>query len=166
MKENPIYTQMRIGRNYKDFKIIKIKTMRSTNNNDKYGNAFNEQQRITKFGEILRKFKLDELLQLLNILKGEMNFFGPRPETPKLISIIDKKNTDIILSIKPGLFSYSSVKYFYEELEIKKNKTTESDYFGKLLKDKIKLNIKFVKDKSLLVNLYILINLFKKIFYK
>ena len=57
-------------------------------------------------------------MQLLNILKGN-EFFGPRPETPNLISIIDK-NTDIILSIKPGLFSYSSVKYFYEELEIKK----------------------------------------------
>ena len=53
MRENPIYTQIRIGKNYKDFKIIKIKTMRSTDNNDKYGNAFNEQKRITKFGEIL-----------------------------------------------------------------------------------------------------------------
>ena len=166
LKENPIFVQERIGKNFKIFNLIKIKTMKSTTNIDKFGNAFTEQHRIKYFGKILRKYKLDELLQLINILKGDMNIYGPRPETKDLIKSLKKNDSKIIVSVKPGLLSYSSIKYFYEEEIISKNNINEKEYFNKILSDKIKLNKAYIKEKNLIVNILIFFKILKKIFYK
>jgi lipopolysaccharide/colanic/teichoic acid biosynthesis glycosyltransferase len=144
-KSNGMFFQIRIGENGKPFKIYKIKTMYSSK-----GTTITtaNDNRITKYGKIFRKYKIDELPQLWNVLIGDMSFVGPRPDVP---GYADKLEGDdrIILSIKPGITGPASLKYKNEE-EILAKVDNPVEYNDKVIwPDKVKINKEYIKNWSL-----------------
>ena len=144
-KSNGIFSQIRVGENGKLFKIYKIKTMR-----DKKGTTITtaNDDRITKSGRVFRKYKVDELPQLWNVLIGDMSFVGPRPDVP---GYADKLEGDdrMILSIKPGITGPASLKYKNEE-EILANVKDPKKYNDEVIwPDKVRINKEYIKNWSL-----------------
>ena len=135
-KSNGLFFQNRIGRYGKRFAIFKIKTIRS-----KTGH-------ISKFGRLLRKSKLDELPQLLNVLKGEMSFVGPRPDIPGYYDVLEGEDKKI-LNLKPGLTSEASLKYFNEEQILKEQRNPLEYNDSILFPDKVKMNLNYYYIHSL-----------------
>jgi lipopolysaccharide/colanic/teichoic acid biosynthesis glycosyltransferase len=144
-KSNGMFSQIRIGENAKPFKIYKIKTM--TSSKDTTITTANDN-RITKYGKFFRKYKIDELPQLWNVLIGDMSFVGPRPDVP---GYADKLEGDdrIVLSIKPGITGPASLKYKHEE-EILAKVDNPVEYNDKVIwPDKVKINKEYIKNWSL-----------------
>ena len=141
-----IFRQIRIGMNFEEFIIYKFRTMDIQTNN----NAFNsgENKEVNNWGKFLRKTKLDELPQLVNVIKGDMRFIGPRPEVPEFV---DKKTFTFLNTIKPGLSGYSSI-LFRNESEIW-SMIESDDPYKEILKIKIGLDRYYVNKKSFLQDL-------------
>ncbi|MGL5577301.1 MAG: sugar transferase, partial [Sarcina sp.] len=112
--ESGFFTQTRVGMNGKEFKILKIKSMSSKVKFDTTVTT-NNDPRITKLGRFFRKTKIDELPQLMNVLKGEMSFVGPRPDVKSLVETLNKNDKEIFLSVRPGITGPASLKYKDEE---------------------------------------------------
>lgn len=110
-----IYSQERIGENNKPFKIYKFRSMRSDSEKDGPAWAKEKDNRVTKFGNIMRKTRIDELPQLYNVIVGEMSFVGPRPERQFFIDTLEKEIPYYNLRhiVKPGLTGWAQVKYPY-----------------------------------------------------
>jgi lipopolysaccharide/colanic/teichoic acid biosynthesis glycosyltransferase len=144
-KSNGFFVQKRVGENGRLFNIIKIKTMYEnkgstiTTANDK---------RITKSGRFFRKYKIDELPQLINILKGDMSFVGPRPDVPGYADKLTGEDR-IILSVKPGITGPATLKYKNEE-EILAGVDDPVKYNNEIIwPDKVEINKKYIKNWSL-----------------
>lgn len=159
-----IYQGLRTGLNSKTFMIYKFRTMiHSLEENNDLVTAKNDI-RITPLGLILRKYKLDELPQLVNVLKGEMSFVGPRPEVPIYTSLYNKEE-QIILSVKPGITDFSSI-FFVQLADVvgsNNNKKEFTNNIEEVLKVKNKLRIKYVKERSFITDLKILFKTFIKL---
>ena len=121
--------------------------------------------RITSTGKWLRKSKLDELPQLLNILKGEMSFVGPRPEVRKYVDLYNEQQKQV-LSVRPGLTDYASIEYVNENEILAKYADPEKAYIEAIMPEKLKLSMKYIKEKNLFVDLKIIFRTIGKIFYK
>jgi lipopolysaccharide/colanic/teichoic acid biosynthesis glycosyltransferase len=144
-KSNGMFSQIRIGENGKPFKIYKIKTMYSSK-----GTTITtvNDNRITKYGKIFRKYKIDELPQLWNVLIGDMSFVGPRPDVSGYADKLEGKDR-IVLSIKPGITGPASLKYKNEE-EILAKVDNPIEYNDKVIwPDKVKINKEYIKNWSL-----------------
>ena len=145
-KSNGFFLQKRVGENGKPFTIIKIKTMKSDVQGSTVTTA--NDSRITKSGKFFRKYKIDELPQLYNILKGDMSFVGPRPDVPGYADRLQGEDR-IILSIKPGITGAATIKYKNEE-ELLAKIENPKEYNDKIIwPDKIKLNKEYIKNWSL-----------------
>jgi lipopolysaccharide/colanic/teichoic acid biosynthesis glycosyltransferase len=143
-KSNGFFLQKRVGKEGKMFTIIKIKTMYL-----KDGNTITtaNDKRITKSGKIFRKFKIDELPQLINVLKGDMSFVGPRPDVPGYADKLEGEDR-IILSIRPGITGPAQLKYKNEE-EILANVDNPKKYNDEVIwPDKVKINKEYIKNWS------------------
>ena len=148
------YTQKRVGRDGKIFTIIKFRSM-TTTHKDNNTITIGGDIRITKFGKILRRFKLDELPELLNILKGEMSFVGPRPDLPGYADKLKDENRKI-LALKPGITSQASLKYANEE-EILANEDNPINYNNEVIyPDKIKMNLDYYYNHNLWIDIKII----------
>ena len=144
-KSNGFFLQKRVGENGKLFTIIKIKTM-YPNNGSTVTTA--NDNRITKSGKIFRKYKIDELPQLINVLKGDMSFVGPRPDVPGYADKLEGEDR-IILSVKPGITGPATLKYKNEE-EILANVDDPVKYNNEVIwPDKVKINKEYIKNWSL-----------------
>lgn len=152
-----LYQQIRVGKNKKKFNIYKFRTMKI--NKDKEMDF--SGKKITKIGEYLRKYKLDEVPQIINVLKNEMSIVGPRPEIVSYVKKSDQKKWNEILKFKPGLTDLASIEFRNEEKLLKKSKNPRKLYLNKILPRKLNLNIKYLKNKNTLYDLKIL---FKTIF--
>jgi len=153
-KENGFFLQKRVGENGKLFTIIKIKTMKSGNIDSTITTA--DDPRITKSGKIFRKLKIDELPQLINVLKGDMSFVGPRPDVPGYADRLEGEDR-IILSVKPGITGPATLKYRNEE-EILAKVENPREYNDKVIwPDKVKINKEYIKNWSLKEDIKILI---------
>ncbi len=143
-----IYVQKRVGRNNVDFNMYKFRTMRV--NADKLGQLTigGRDKRITPAGYYLRKFKLDELPQLLNVLKGDMSFVGPRPEVRKYVDMYTADQL-IVLTVRPGITDYASVKYKNENELLQKAPNPEEYYINVIMPHKIELNKHYIYNKTL-----------------
>jgi lipopolysaccharide/colanic/teichoic acid biosynthesis glycosyltransferase len=140
-----LYKQSRIGLNGVEFSVYKFRTMRL--NSDKLGfiTVGGRDPRVTPIGYYLRKYKLDELPQLINVLIGDMSLVGPRPEVKKYVDLytLDQRK---VLSIRPGITDWASI-YYRDENEILGNSTDpEKDYIEKVMPDKLKLNLIFIEN--------------------
>ena len=119
-------------------------------------------KRVTKIGKILRKYKVDELPQLINILKGEMSFVGPRPEVKKYVELY-KPEYEKLLKIRPGITDPSSIRYSKEESVLSLSKNWEADYVKWILPEKIKLSSHYVDNHNLLTDLTLILKTIFKI---
>jgi len=138
-----MFIQERIGRNAIPFYIYKFRTMTG---NYKSSITTSEMQ-ISKFGSILRKYKIDELPQLINILQGKMSFVGPRPDTKEMYENLTE-NEKLFLSIKPGITGLAQIKYRNEE-EILSKQINPIEYYKNIIwKDKVFLNNEYTKNGS------------------
>ena len=155
------YFQERIGKGGHAFKLIKFRTMRT--NSKGLQITLDKDPRITGIGSVLRKYKLDELPQLLNIFFGQMSFVGPRPEVRKYVELYTAEEKKII-SIKPGLTGLDSLNYS-QESELLKNKIEpEHTYITEILPEKIKLNLVYLEKRSFGYDISIILATIKKIF--
>ena len=156
------YFQRRVGKNWKEFNIIKFRTM--VNGADKLGPGIsvNNDSRITKIGKVLRKFKLDELPQFINVLKGEMSLVGPRPELLKYANNFSLEYSKI-LSVKPGISDFASIAYKDEARLLDKDGDSEEIYLEKILPEKIKLYNKYIEEMNFFIDIKILLLTIKAI---
>lgn len=155
------FIQERIGKNFKPFNLYKFRTMIVDASQKGFSITAGGDSRITKIGRFLRKTKIDELPQLINVLKGEMSFVGPRPEMQKYVEIFKEEYKEI-LKVKPGITDTASLNYRDEESVLKDKENPEEYYINVLLPEKIKLSKEYIKSASLTFDLkLIFLTLFK-----
>ncbi len=162
-KGDVFFFQTRVGKNNRDFRMIKFRTMFSNSENKGLLTIGNTDTRITKTGKWLRKYKFDEFPQLINILKGEMSFVGPRPEVRKYVDLYNFGQMKI-LSIKPGLTDYASLEYINENEILERYDSPEKIYIEKIMPEKLALNIKYINEKGGVTDLKIMLKTIRKIF--
>lgn len=144
-----LYKQSRIGLNGAEFNVYKFRSMRL--NSDKLGliTVGGRDPRVTPIGYYLRKFKLDELPQLINVLIGDMSMVGPRPEVKKYVNLYTGEQRKV-LTIRPGITDWASIKYRDENLILGKSSNPEKDYIEKVMPDKLKLNLIYIHNYGVL----------------
>ncbi len=157
------YRQSRVGRYNRDFTLYKFRTMRT--DADRLGllTVGARDPRVTRVGYYLRKYKIDELPQLLNILSGDMSFVGPRPEVRKYVDLYNNEQKKV-LSVRPGLTDYASIAYINENEILEKANDKEQTYINEIMPEKIKLNMKFIQNPSLYQYFKIIFLTIKSIF--
>lgn len=157
------YRQSRVGRYNRDFTLYKFRTMRT--DADRLGllTVGARDPRVTRVGYYLRKYKIDELPQLLNILSGDMSFVGPRPEVRKYVDLYNNEQKKV-LSVRPGLTDYASIAYINENEILEKADDKEQTYINEIMPEKIKLNMKFIQNPSLYQYFKIIFLTIKSIF--
>ncbi len=163
-KGHVFYRGIRIGRHGKHFKIFKFRTM--VMNAEKLGgpSTADDDPRITKTGKFLRKFKLDELPQLINVLMGDMSVIGPRPQVPEDVALYTEEEKKI-LSVRPGITDWASIKYHNEGEILRGSPDPDQAYIEKIRPGKIKLELEYVRNYSFWVDLKILLKTIKTLFF-
>jgi lipopolysaccharide/colanic/teichoic acid biosynthesis glycosyltransferase len=143
-----IFRQWRVGKNNCDFRLFKFRTMNL--NSDKMGliTVGSRDPRITRVGIFLRRFKLDELPQLLNVLLGQMSLVGPRPEVRRYADLYTPALQTLVLSVRPGITDFASIEYSNENELLSKVKDPEHFYINEVLPAKIKLNLIFIENPT------------------
>ncbi len=156
------FKQARVGQFNKDFKIFKFRTMYV--NSDKLGllTVGNKDSRVTKMGYVLRKYKIDEFPQLINVLAGSMSFVGPRPKVRKYVNYYSKDDLQI-LNAKPGITDLASIEYRNESELIKKATNPEKKYIEEIMPAKIKLNKIYLSNYNIFTDIKIIIKTFASI---
>ncbi len=159
------YRGLRVGRFGKPFKIFKFRTM--VQNAEKLGGSStpNDDPRLTTVGKFLRQYKLDEIPQLLNVLKGEMSFVGPRPQVPEDVALYTESEK-ALLSVLPGITDWASIKFYNEGEILKGSSNPDQAYVEKIRPEKINLGLEYVKNHSLGMDLKILLMTFKTLFQR
>jgi lipopolysaccharide/colanic/teichoic acid biosynthesis glycosyltransferase len=162
--EGPIlFRQQRIGRGFRPFWIYKFRTMRKGPIADESQVTVGNDPRITRVGRFLRKTKIDELPQLINILRGDMSFVGPRPEVPRYVRLFEREYQEI-LTVRPGLTDLASLKYRDEAALLAQSENPEEEYRMRVLPDKIELAKDYLRQASLLFDLKIICKTFFRLF--
>ena len=147
-KGSVIYRQSRVGRNNVDFRLYKFRTMCVAADRGSLITVGADDARITRVGAFLRKFKIDEFPQFLNILKGEMSIVGPRPEVRKYVDLYTPEQMRV-LSVRPGLTDYASIRYVNENAILAASSDPEKTYIEEIMPDKLNLNLKYIDEQSL-----------------
>jgi lipopolysaccharide/colanic/teichoic acid biosynthesis glycosyltransferase len=157
------YKQVRVGKGGKDFYLYKFRTMRP--NADKLGllTVGGRDPRVTRIGYYLRKYKLDELPQLVNVLKGDMSFVGPRPEVRKYVMLYNDEQLQV-LKVKPGITDYASIQYSNENELLAQSENPEETYIKTIMPHKLALNMQYIKNPSVLHDIKLIFLTLKKIF--
>ena len=160
------YLQERVGRNGLLFKIIKFRSMITDQNHNSTITTVNDN-RITTIGKIIRKLKIDELPELLNVLIGNMSFVGPRPDVPGYADLLLEEDR-LILNLKPGITSLASLKYVNEE-EILSRVEDPIRYNKEIIfPDKVKLNLNYYYNHNIWIDIKVIfatiLHILKKIF--
>ena len=155
------FKQVRVTKNEREFKIFKYRTMRV--GSDKYSQiTVGKDGRITKIGSFLRKYKLDEIPQLINVLIGDMSLVGPRPEVPKYVALYTDEQKEI-LKVRAGITDYASIEFSDENDLLASEEEPEKAYIEKIMPKKIELNKKYLSEISILTDIKIILLTIKKI---
>jgi lipopolysaccharide/colanic/teichoic acid biosynthesis glycosyltransferase len=147
-KGGGFYMQTRVGLDGNDFKLYKFRSMASGSDKKGLITIGGNDSRITKMGLFIRKYKIDELPQLFNVLIGDMSLVGPRPEVRKYVDLYDSEQF-LVLSVRPGITDYSSIEYVDENILLGSVSNPEEVYIGQIMPDKIRLNMKYIQNKSM-----------------
>ena len=158
------YRGERAGKEGKIFKIFKFRTMVVGAEEMGGPSTPKDDPRLIKIGNFLKKFQLDELPQLINVFKGEMSLVGPRPEVKMYVDMMTPEERKTILSIAPGMTDWASLWNFHEGEILKGSPDPEKTYQEKIRPQKIKLQLKYVKNRSFLLDLKIIVKTILKIF--
>ena len=156
------YVQKRVGKDSQYFSLLKFRTMYI--NSDKKGllTIGKKDSRITRIGYFLRKYKIDELPQLFNVLIGDMSLVGPRPEVKKYVEMYNEDQKKV-LSIKPGITDYASIEYSNENTMLSISANPEQLYINEVMPAKLKLNLKYIEEQGLFTDLKIIFKTLEKI---
>lgn len=147
-KGGGFYTQVRVGLNGIDFKLIKFRSMAIGSDKKGLITIGGNDARITKIGLFIRKFKIDELPQLFNVIMGNMSLVGPRPEVRRYVDLYTSEQQEV-LKVKPGITDYASIKYANENEILGTASDPDIVYIQEIMPAKIQLNMKYIHDKNL-----------------
>ncbi|HEX5019644.1 MAG TPA: sugar transferase [Candidatus Binatia bacterium] len=158
-----LFKQKRMGKGFRAFLIYKFRTMKE--NSELIGRpiTIGEDPRITRVGRFLRKTKIDELPQLLNVLKGEMSLVGPRPELPRFVELFRREYAEI-LTMRPGITDLASLKYQDEANLMGQFTNPEEEYVRRILPDKIRLAKEYIDRSSIFFDLSLILRTLPKLF--
>lgn len=158
------YKSDRVGRNGKLFKIYKFRTMHQDAEDIRNSSSCpDDDPRITQIGRFLRKYKINELPQLINVLSGEMSMVGPRPQVKWAVDSYDDEEKKLILSVQPGITDYASIEFSNEGEILRGSTDPDKDYLEKIEPEKIRLELEYIKNKSLWVDAKIISKTLKAI---
>ena len=161
-KGGVFYRQVRVGKNGVDFKLFKFRSMKTGADKKGLLTVGGRDPRITKIGYFIRKYKVDELSQLINVLIGDMSLVGPRPEVRKYVDLYTVEQLKV-LSVKPGITDNASIAYFNENELLGKSSNPEETYIKEIMPVKLLLNLKYVNTFTVLSDIKIIVNTLKKI---
>lgn len=150
------YRQVRVGRGGKPFRIFKFRTMVVDADKKGLSITVGRDSRITRVGALLRKTKLDELAQLINVLCGQMSFVGPRPEVPRYVELYTPYQRQVLL-VRPGITDYASIAYRNENDLLAGADDPERMYIETIMPDKIELNMKYLREISPLTDVRLML---------
>lgn len=156
------YRQVRVGRNNQDFRIYKFRSMYT--DSDKRGliTIGGRDPRVTHAGYYIRKFKLDELPQLINVLVGDMSFVGPRPEVRKYVNLYTPEQMHV-LDVRPGITDAASIKYRNENDILTTQPEPERYYIEVIMQDKLRINLDYVANHTIWGDLQLILNTFSAV---
>ncbi len=149
--DNPgpiFYRQMRVGKDGKDFGLLKFRSMRIGADKESLITIGEHDSRITRAGYYIRKYKLDELPQLWNVLVGDMSLVGPRPEVRKYVDMYTDEQRQV-LTVRPGITDYASIEYIDENRILAQAEDPDRTYIEEILPAKIALNMRYIKHQTL-----------------
>lgn len=148
------YRQVRVGRRNRDFTLYKFRSMRVGADKGSLITIGGHDGRITHSGYYIRKYKLDELPQLINVLKGDMSLVGPRPEVRRYVDLYTPEQLHV-LDVRPGITDYASIKYRNEN-DLLENVDNPDDYYVRvIMPDKLAINLEYVSKHNLWMDLQI-----------
>lgn len=156
------YRQLRVGRGNKDFRIFKFRSMRVGADKGSLVTIGGHDPRVTRSGYFIRKFKFDELPQLINVFIGDMSLVGPRPEVRHYVEYWTPEQMHV-LDVRPGITDPASIKYRNENELMEKAEDPEKFYIGVIMQEKIKLYLEYVKNNSFLYDIGLIFKTFKVI---
>ncbi|MEG1311762.1 MAG: sugar transferase [Romboutsia sp.] len=156
-----LFKQKRVGRDGIEFNIFKFRTM--VTDAEKLGTqiTIGKDPRITNVGHFLRKFKLDELPQLFNVLFGTMSLVGPRPEVPKYVALYTNEQRKV-LSIRPGITDIASLRYKDENDILGKVDNPEEHYVDVIMQDKLSLNLEYIEKNNVIFDIGLILKTIMK----
>ena len=158
-----LFRQERIGMRFRPFQILKFRTMVQDSSSRGQSITVGDDPRITRVGRFLRKTKIDELPQLINVLRGEMTFVGPRPEVPQYVELF-RQDYEEILKIRPGITDLASIKYRDEAALLGNSENPEQEYVTRVLPDKINLGKEYIRRSSMFFDLTVILKTFLRLF--
>ena len=156
------YKQVRVGRAGKDFKLFKFRSMRVNADKGSLITVGGRDSRITRMGYFIRKYKLDELPQLLNVFLGHMSLVGPRPEVRRYVDMYSEEQLKVLF-VKPGITDYASIEYSNENEILGKAIDPEKVYVTEIMPAKLKLNLKYIDEQGMMTDFKIILKTIKKI---
>lgn len=151
------FRQERVGRFGETFRIHKFRTMRVDAERAGLQITVGQDNRITKSGEFLRHYKLDELPQLIDVLVGSMSLVGPRPEVPRYVAVYPEDVRKIVLSVRPGITDLASIEYRHENALLGASSNPEKTYIEEVMPAKLALNCQYVKTQSLWLDIRLIL---------
>ena len=146
-KGGGFYKQLRVGQYGRDFYVYKFRSMRMVADKKGLITVGGRDPRITRTGYFIRKYKLDELPQLFNVLKGDMSLVGPRPEVRKYVDLYSDEQKKV-LSVRPGITDYASIEYVDENTILGGASDPDKAYIEQIMPDKIRYNMKYICNRS------------------
>ncbi len=150
-----LFKQLRVGKNNQDFMLFKFRSMYTDAESKGQLTVGMRDPRITRVGFFMRKYKLDELPQLFNVLKGQMSFVGPRPEVRKYVNLYTDEQLHV-LSVKPGITDYASIQYFNENELLGQSDNPEQTYIKEIMPAKLSINLSYIQSNNIWTDLTIL----------
>jgi lipopolysaccharide/colanic/teichoic acid biosynthesis glycosyltransferase len=159
---SPFFVQQRVGLNGRNFGLLKFRSMRKNAESKGQLTVGMKDNRITRSGYFIRKYKIDELPQLVNVFLGEMSVVGPRPEVPKYVLLYNEEQQKV-LSIKPGITDFASIEYVRENELLSQSPHPEKTYIEEIMPAKLALNLKYVREQSFLTDMKIILQTIKAI---
>lgn len=159
------YRQERTGRYGRMFRIYKFRTMYPDSDRKGLLTVGGRDPRITRAGLILRRYKLDELPQFLNVLYGEMSIVGPRPEVKKYTDMYTEDQRQV-LNVRPGITDYASLEYIDENELLARSSDPEAVYIREIMPAKLALNMKYIREVSFLTDIRIILKTAKRMFFR
>ena len=151
------FRQERVGLNGQTFRIHKFRTMRHAAGAGSAELTVGDDARITRVGQVLRKYKLDELPQLIDVVRGDMSLVGPRPEVPRYVRHYSERDRAIVLSVPPGITDFASIRYRDESAMLGRSSDPDSTYVGKILPRKLRYYRFYVQRRSLLLDIRLIL---------
>lgn len=157
------YRQTRVGRYGRDFRIFKFRSMRVGSDKGRQITVGERDPRITRFGYFIRRYKIDELPQLINVFLGDMSVVGPRPEVRKYVDLYSEEQRKVF-QVRPGITDLASIKYRNENELLSQVDDPDTYYIDVIMPDKLAINLEYIRHQSFMGDIKIIFNTLFKIF--